>query len=44
MTEVGWPPKVGILYEMEKNVWGGFSGPIKVGYTFLGDCCWEVQM
>ena len=36
MTEAGWPPKVGILYEMVKNMSGGFSGPIKIAHNFVG--------
>ena len=26
-------PRVGILYETEKTMYGGFSGPIKAGVT-----------
>ena len=33
---MGWPPKIGSLYEMEKKEYGGFSGPIKTAYTFFG--------
>ena len=29
---------------MEKKEYGGFSGPIKIAYTFFWDCCWEDQM
>ena len=38
MREEGRLSKAVILYEMEKTVCGGFSGPIKIAYTFLEDC------
>ena len=44
MTEVGWPPEVGIFYEIEINVKGGFSRQIEFAYTYFWDCCWEDQM
>ena len=28
--------KVGILYEMEKTVYGGVSGPVKIACIFKG--------
>ena len=36
MREEGRLSKAVILYEMEKTVCGGFSGPIKIAYTFFG--------
>ena len=50
MREVARTPKAEIIYEKEKAVKGGFSGPIEIVYTsFLVQvgrkgCCLEVPM